>query len=88
MANLIRGDRLTKRQIEQVFAAYVYRHHAIGEGLAYRNEWAWLFDHAFYFVKNGSRLAANRPHAVPAWMADMQCDRKHIDQGVIRAEQG
>ena len=29
----------------------------------------WIAAHAFYFVKDGSRLAANRPRCEPAYMA-------------------
>ena len=43
---IIRGDRLTAQQERQVFAAYIYRHHAIGAGKYYPTERAWLVDHA------------------------------------------
>lgn len=32
----------------------------------------WLADHAFYFTNDGSRLAANRSHCEPAYMADSE----------------
>lgn len=60
---LIKGKDLNDKQRAQVLAAYVYRHHAIGEGKHYPNEQAWLVDHAFYFVKDGSRLALNHSFA-------------------------
>lgn len=70
MPRLIRGDRLTPKQIEQVFAAFVHRSIAIGPTSYYRNDWAWLFDHAFYFVKDGSRLARNRRYCETATLAE------------------
>jgi hypothetical protein len=71
---LIKGTRLNEAQQRQVFAAFVYRYHAIGPNRAYRNERAWLFDHAFWFTKTG-RLAANRRYCEPAWMANPEHQR-------------
>jgi hypothetical protein len=67
---LIKGTALSQRQRAMVLQAYVHRHLAIGEGKHYPTEDAWVVDHSFHFVKNGSRLAANRTHAEPHWMAD------------------
>jgi hypothetical protein len=67
---LIKGNHLTARQRNQVLAAFVHRHTAIGDGRHYPTEQAWLADHAFYFVKDGSRLAHNRRYAEPHYVAD------------------
>lgn len=67
---LIRGNRLTARQREQVLAAYVHRDHAIGDGKEYRDDADWVNRHAFYFLKDGSRLALNRHHCEPDFMGD------------------
>ena len=67
---LIRGVDLTERQRQQVLAAFIYRHTGIGPDKHYPDERAWLVDHAFHFVKDGSRLAANRRFAEPHYMAD------------------
>jgi hypothetical protein len=67
---LIKGTALTARQREQVLAAFVHRHTAIGDGRYYPTEQAWLADHAFYFVKDGSRLARNRRYAEPHSLAE------------------
>ena len=67
---MIRGDRLSTRQIEQVLAAYVHRHSTIGRNKRYANDRAWRFDHAFYFLSDGSRLMANHKYCEPAFMAE------------------
>jgi hypothetical protein len=38
--------------------------------IAAENDERWITTHAFYFVKDGSRLMANRRHAEPIYMAD------------------
>lgn len=67
---LIKGQNLTERQRREVLMCYINRHHAIGEGGYYANDEAWLRDHAFHFVKDGSRLARNRHHCEPSFLAD------------------
>lgn len=73
---LIKGKDLNKRQIELVKSAYVHRH-----TFEHRAAWAngseptqsdtdWINDHAFYFVKDGSRLMLNRRHCEPHYFAD------------------
>ncbi len=67
---LIRGDRMTARQRQQVLAAFVHRHHAIGAGKHYPDEAAWIRDHAFHFTGTGARERLSfRRYAQPAFMA-------------------
>ena len=65
---LIKGCSLTSSQRSQVFAAFVYRHLAIGPGCYYAFERAWLIDHAFHFVKDGSRLALRPKYCEPHYI--------------------
>jgi hypothetical protein len=77
---LIRGDRLNARQRQQVLAAYCMRltpSTLSGREYAKRNghyhcptDEEWLRQHAFHFVKDGSRLMENRRHCEDASMAD------------------
>jgi hypothetical protein len=74
---LIKGSQLTDKQRREVLAAYVHRNtieHPCnltgGPTVPTQTDQDWLNDHAFYFVKDGSRLAANRAHCEPAFMAD------------------
>lgn len=67
---LIKGKDLNKSQRNEVFINFVYRFHSIGPDKYYKTEQDWLNDHAFYFVKDGSRLSARHKHCVPAFMAD------------------
>jgi len=60
---LINGNDLNQTQRAQVLAVFIYRHHAIGAGLYYATERAWLTDHAFHFIKSGARLALNKRYA-------------------------
>jgi hypothetical protein len=79
---LIKGQDLTPRQSEQVLCAFVYRW-TTGNCLresAWKNmrkptiplqsDHDWLNDRAFWFLNDGSRLALNRKHAEPVYMAD------------------
>ena len=79
---LIKGEELNQRQTEQVLSAYVYRWTT--GNCARERAWAtiskptvplqsdheWINDHAFWFINDGSRLAVNRHHAEPAFLAD------------------
>ncbi len=71
---LIKGEDLTPKQRQQVLAAYVHRQH---NTIIYPNgmrtpsgDEVWLKEHAFHFVKDGSRLSANRRYAEPKWKAE------------------
>lgn len=68
---LIKGSELTASQISQVKAAFIYRHAAIGEGLWYKTEQAWIEDHAFYFTKAGN-LSRRHKFAQPWFMASLE----------------
>jgi len=80
---LIRGDRLNERQKRMVLSAFIYRwtkdNHRREE--VYRgifgkptiplvSDAQWLKEHAFHFVRDGSRLMANRHYAEPAFMTE------------------
>lgn len=79
---LIKGENLNQRQVEQVLSAYVYRWttgncmreqvymNISKPTMPLQTDHDWLNDHAFHFVKDGSRLMANRRHCEPAYMAD------------------
>lgn len=82
---MIRGDRLTAKQKDQVLAAFIYRwtienrksaeanfHHG---GFSFPKiepctDAQWLTGHAFYFLKDGSRLNARKPYAESAILAE------------------
>ena len=66
---LVKGADLTEDMRRQVWAAFVYRHHGIGENKYYATEQDWLVDHAFWFTKD-NYLALNRKHCEPAFMAE------------------
>ena len=81
---LIKGENLNKRQREQVTRAFGYRwtnqnlRHATWAyeyanlALPYMepiSDDKWIQEHAFYFLNDGSRMAANRHHAVPECLA-------------------
>lgn len=66
---LIKGAKLTADMRRQVYAAYVHRHHAIGQGKYYATENDWLVDHAFYFTKEG-QLSRKHGHCEPHYLAD------------------
>jgi hypothetical protein len=68
----IKGQNLNDRQRALVLAAFVHRHHAIGAGKRYADDRAWIIDHAFYFIKDGSRLALNRRYCEPAYGAGLE----------------
>jgi hypothetical protein len=80
---LITGADLTPTQTEQVLSAFLYRW-TTGNS-ARERVWAnisgkptiplitdhqWLNEHAFWFINDGSRLALNRKHAEPHYLAD------------------
>jgi len=66
---LIKGENLTEKQLQQVKSAYVHRFTAIGEGKYYKDENAWVKDHAFYFTK-GDKLSRKHNHCEPHYMAE------------------
>lgn len=75
---LIKGSKLNAQAKAEVLRCYVYRL-TTENGYPERNpckarvkaisDAQWLEEHAFYVRKDG-RLAANRHHAQPAFMAD------------------
>ncbi len=78
--NLIPGAELTVAQRRQVLSAFVHRNtieHPFGwgcNGHAFNQpstvtDAAWVAEHAFYFVKDGSRLNGSRKHCEPAYLA-------------------
>ncbi len=80
---LIKGRDLNESQKKQVLSAFIYRWTLDNPRLyeAYRNmdskptcpkvsDAEWLEKHAFHFLKDGSRLMANRRYCEPHYMAD------------------
>jgi hypothetical protein len=81
---LIRGDRLTPRQRRLALAAFTYRwthenpHRqrvwsAVKAGqptIPLQTDDQWLREHAFHFVKDGSRLSDQHRFCVPHYLAD------------------
>jgi hypothetical protein len=81
---LIRGDRLTACQRALVLAAFSYRR--THENRHRERFWAkvkggrpriplqtdtqWLCEHAFYFVKDGSRLSCRNRFCEPHYLAE------------------
>jgi hypothetical protein len=79
---LIKGYRLNDRQRRDVLNVFGYRWTV--ENMPRAKLWTgkpwptvtpvtdeqWLRDHAFHFVKSGTRLKAGRHYAEPAYMAD------------------
>lgn len=78
---LIKGSKLSPAQRSLVLAAFPYRWTHENKRRAHTfygghvptmepvSDEQWLADHAFHFIKDGSRLMANRHHAEPAYMA-------------------
>jgi len=79
---LIEGKDLTARQRKLVLQAFVHRHTvespwgawalaAAGAGAPRAStDEEFILSHAFYFVKDGSRLAAKPNHCEPVYLAD------------------
>ena len=79
---LIKGQNLNRQQVDQVLNAYIYRWTTgnCARDRVYANiskptmplqtDHDWINDHAFHFIKDGSRLMANRHHAEPHYLAD------------------
>ena len=77
---LIKGDNLTPAQVAQVKAAFLYRwtiensHRAKQwqncPTIPLQTDAVWISQHAFHFVKDGSRLSCNCRRAEPAYFAD------------------
>jgi hypothetical protein len=79
---LIKGSNLTDKQRAIVLSAYIYRwttgnsrraevYAKIGSPkIPLQSDETWLAEHAFHFVKDGSRLNANHHYAEPAFLAD------------------
>lgn len=77
---LINGKELTTQQIAQVKAAFVHRstfenihtvqriNPTVHVGVLTTDE-QWIREHAFHFVKDGSRLSSKHHHCEPATMA-------------------
>ena len=79
---LIKGKNLTESQRRQVLAAFTYRwtkenrsRSCAWKGIEGKpripltSDEAWLTDHAFHFLVDGSRLMLNRHHAEPHYLA-------------------
>ena len=75
---LIRGDKLTRRQREIVLRAFTYRlttengypeRNPCGARVPAISDDEWLKERAFHFLKDGSRLMANRHRAEPHYLA-------------------
>lgn len=62
---LIKGDELSAEQRREVLSAYVHRH----LDTTSKTDADWLAKHAFYITRAG-RLARNRRHCEPAFMAE------------------
>ena len=82
---LIKGKNLNKRQREEVLNAFGYRwtlenetrarkwhkgfNNATLPTMPLQTDEQWLNEHAFHFVRDGSRMMLNRHTAEPHWMA-------------------
>ena len=66
---LTKGKDLSESQKKQVLNAYVHRYYAIGEGKHYKDETAWLLEHAFY-INNAGNLAGNHKFCEPAFYGE------------------
>lgn len=79
---LIKGSQLNLGQRAMVLERFGYRWTVENEERARRwlrggrfadelvSDNQWVADHAFYFIKDGSRLDARRVHAEPHYLAD------------------
>ena len=80
---LIKGKNLTDKQRKEVLNTFGYRwtvenksrssfwHGIHGKPtMELQSDEDWLAEHAFHFVKDGSRLCFNRHHAEPHYLAD------------------
>jgi spore germination cell wall hydrolase CwlJ-like protein len=69
---LIKGEQLNDGQRKQVLAAYVMRntveHPFPPSGGTTQTDQQWVEDHAFYFVKDGSRLMRSHHHCEPSYL--------------------
>lgn len=66
---LIQGKDLNQTQKRQVLAAFCNIHWAVGDGKRYATTEQWLADHAFHFVKDGSRLSKQHKFCEPFYFA-------------------
>jgi len=72
---LINGDNLTQTQKDEVLRAFIYRwttenpqreslyRNLSRPTVALQSDAEWLKNYSFWFLNDGSRLAANRHHA-------------------------
>lgn len=64
---LIKGENLTEKQKDEVLRAFIYRwtveNTYTKPTIPLQSDAEWLKTHAFWFVKDGIRLARNRQHA-------------------------
>lgn len=73
---LIKGQNLTSRQKSIVLNAFIYRNtienHSRPDGIRQEpvTDEQWIQEHAFHFIKDGSRLMANIHFCEPHYMAD------------------
>lgn len=72
---LIKGDKLTDKQRQTVLRAFVHRNtvehpYHLSGGNGKQTDAEYLSEHAFYFVKDGSRLSVRHQHCEPAYLAD------------------
>jgi hypothetical protein len=61
---LIKGEDLTEEQVKMVKAAFVYRY------LSILSDDEWIKQHAFHFLKDGTRLSFKHKFAEPHYMAE------------------
>jgi len=76
---LVKGENLTLAQTQMVKNAFVHRL-TIENGYPEKNpcnatckaisDKQWIKEHAFHFIKDGSRLTFNHKHCEPSFMAD------------------
>lgn len=78
---LIKGEHLTRAQRDEVKRAFIYRWNKDNPmrqvvysridkpKIPLQSDEQWIKEHAFHFVKDGSRLMFNRRFCVPAYMA-------------------
>lgn len=90
---LIKGSDLNQSQRKQVLNAFVHRNTiehpakwakdqkwSLPIGRIIETDTEWVNAHAFYFVKDGSRLAFRPKHAVPSYLAEPEPKRIRCNQ--------
>jgi hypothetical protein len=80
MPRLVNGSKLSASARTEVLRAYLYRvtienpqgAMLTGATMAPISDARWLATHAFYVIKDGSRLARNCHHAEPSGVLDAE----------------